>query len=137
MLRADRTCVRYSIQQVKLFNGDGIDLIQSVDDWNIASALGLKDVNHIINCCVAADSDVGAVDAVLVHDRFDFLLPVSGKDQLGETSSTYIMINVCQRHSVRDTDPAFVFLLEDDIGRSLVDADSKSLEFVFDDPLVY
>lgn len=41
-----------------------------------------------------------------------------------------------QRHGTRDGNPTLVLLLEDDVGRLLVDSDPKSLQFGFDDLFV-
>ena len=41
-----------------------------------------------------------------------------------------------QRHGTRDSNTTLVLLLEDDVGRLLVDSDPKSLQFGFDDLFV-
>ena len=46
------------------------------------------------------------------------------------------MADMGQRDGVCDADATFVFLLEDDVGRVLVDSDTEALEFVLDDFLV-
>lgn len=46
------------------------------------------------------------------------------------------MIDVRQGHSASDVQATLVLLLECDVGRGLVDADAKALQFGLDDPLV-
>lgn len=49
---------------------------------------------------------------------------------------TYVLVNVGQRYGVGDVDATLVLLLEDNVGRLLVDADTETLEFRLDDALV-
>ena len=49
---------------------------------------------------------------------------------------TYIVIYVGERNRVRDGQPALVFLLKDDVGRLLVDADAEAFQLSLDDSLV-
>ena len=46
------------------------------------------------------------------------------------------MADMGQRDGVCDADATFVFLLEDNIWRILVDADPEAFQFVFDDSFV-
>ena len=46
------------------------------------------------------------------------------------------MTDMAQRDGIRDADPTFVLLLEDNVWRILVDSDTKALEFVFDNSFV-
>lgn len=44
VLGADRAGVWDSVEQVELLDGDGVDLVQRVDDWDVASAFRFYDV---------------------------------------------------------------------------------------------
>ena len=58
MFRTDRTGVGNPVEQVELLDRDGINLVQRVDDGDIAPALGFEDIDQIVNCSVATDGDV-------------------------------------------------------------------------------
>ena len=79
MLGADRTGVGYPIQQVQLFNGDGINLVQGIDNGNIASVLGFEDINHVVNGGIASNRNICRIDLVFAHHSFDFLERVSNE----------------------------------------------------------
>lgn len=46
------------------------------------------------------------------------------------------MIDIIQGHCVSDVDTTGILLLENNVGRALVDADSEALQFRLDDALV-
>lgn len=73
VLRTDGTGVGNPVKQIQLFDRDGIDLVQGVNDGNVASALGFKDINQIIDSGVAPNGDIGRRNLILVHHSFDFL----------------------------------------------------------------
>lgn len=119
VLGADGHRVGDPVQQVQLLDRDRVDLVEHVDDGDIAAAARLEDVNQVVDGRVAADGDVGRVDAVLAHDGADL-----------------VVVNVRQRHRVGDVETALVLLLECDVGRRLVDADTKALQLLLDHALV-
>lgn len=119
MFGADGTGVGDAVEEIELFDGDGVDLVQGVYDGDVASALGFEDIDQVVNGGVTPDGNVGRIDTVLVHDGFDL-----------------VVINVCQRDGAGDVQATFVFFLEDNIGRFLVDADSEAFQLGLDDSLV-
>ena len=46
------------------------------------------------------------------------------------------MADMGQRDGIRDADATFVFLLEDNVWRILIDSDTEALELVLDDSFV-
>lgn len=85
----------------------------------VPSASGFQNINQVIDGGVAANGDVGGIDLVLAHDGLDFAV-----------------VNVRQGNSVGNVEAALVLLLEGDVGRRLVDADTESFQFGLDDALV-
>lgn len=63
---------------------------------------------------ITSEGDVGTVDTILAQDRLDFF----GSE-------------MCQRHSIRHVDSAFVLLLECDVWRFLVEPDAEAFQFGF------
>ena len=49
---------------------------------------------------------------------------------------TYVMVNVRKRDCAGYAEPSLVFLLEDDVGRRLVNPNAKSLQLRFDNSFV-
>ena len=80
VLGANRTCIRYPINQVELFDGDRIDLIQSIYHRDIAPTLGLQDIDEIINGRITTNCDVSRRYFVLAHYSFDLLQDISSTD---------------------------------------------------------
>lgn len=64
MLGANWASIWDTVEEVELLYGDGIDLVQCVDDWYVRSTLGLQDVDEIVNGCIAADGNIGRGDLV-------------------------------------------------------------------------
>lgn len=73
VLGADGAGVGNPVQQVQLFDADGVDLVQGVDDRNVFPILGLQDVNQIINGRITPDGDVGGRDSIFAHDGSNLL----------------------------------------------------------------
>lgn len=49
---------------------------------------------------------------------------------------THVTVNMSQGLGARDGNTTLILLLEDDVGRLLVDTDSEALQFILDDSLV-
>ena len=73
MFGTDRASVRNPVEQVQLLDRDGVNLVQRVDDGDVASVLRFEHINHIVNGSVATDGNIGRRDLVFVHDGLDFL----------------------------------------------------------------
>lgn len=63
-----------TVQQVEFLDTDGVDFVEDVDDGDVTTALGLEDVDEVVNGGVASDGDIGRVDTVFVHDRLDLVV---------------------------------------------------------------
>lgn len=74
MLRTNGNGVGDSVQEIKLLDSDGVNLVQSVNDRYISATFSLEDIDQIINRRVASDGDIGRRDLIFAHDSFDFLL---------------------------------------------------------------
>jgi len=65
MFGADRACVRYAVEKVKLFDCNGVDLVQSIDHRYVCSALLFQYVDNIVDGGIAANCNVCTCNAVL------------------------------------------------------------------------
>lgn len=119
MLGADGHRVGNPVQQIQLLDTDRINLVQHVDDRNVAPALRLQHIDNVVNRRVTPNHDVRRGDLVLAHDGLDL-----------------VVVDVRQRDGAGDVEAALVLLLEGDVGGLLVDADAEALELRLDDALV-
>jgi hypothetical protein len=119
MFGTDWAGVWNPVKQIQFLNGNGIDLVERVNDWDVAPTFGFKHINHVIDAGIASDSDISRGDAILIHNCFDL-----------------VMVDVGQRDSACDVEAPFVLLLEDDIGRLLVDANAEPFQFLLDDSFI-
>lgn len=111
--------MRDSVEQIKFFDTDGVDLVEYINDRDVAAALGLENIDQVVNCSVASwskstnpcfkrrgkwasgaptNGNVCRVDAVFVHDSLDL-----------------VVVDVGQRHSVCDVQTALILLFERDV----------------------
>lgn len=81
MLGTDGAGVGNPVEQVQLLDRDGINLVQSIDDWNVASALGFEDIDQVIDCGIATNGDICRGNLVFTHDSPDFLQKGKKKGQ--------------------------------------------------------
>lgn len=93
VLGADGARVRDAIDQVQFLNGDGVNLVQSVYHWDVASTLGLQDINQIIDGGITPNGDVSRRDLILAHYCLDFLQTVSDA-RVEHCGGTDIMVDV-------------------------------------------
>src|SRR5689334_15887844 len=98
MLRADRAGVRDSIQQVELLDTNGVNLVERVDNRNIAPTLRLDHVNQVVDCGVASDGHVRVRHSILVQYSLDLAV-----------------VDVRKWNRGGDIDTALVFLLQDNV----------------------
>ena len=119
ILGADGHRHRDPVQQVQLLDADGVDLVQHVDDGDVAPALRLQHVDDVVDRRVAPQRNVGRGDLVLLHDGPDL-----------------VVVDVGLGDGAGDVEAALLLLLECDVGGRLVDADAEALELRLDDALV-
>lgn len=128
--------MRDSIEQVKLFDRDGVDLVKRVDNRDVGPVLGLEDIDQVVDRGVASNSHVRRRNLVLAQNRLDFLkLPSTGRASsiTSRNVVTHVVVNMCQWDGAGDIDTALVFLLEDNVWRLLIDPDAEALELALDD----
>lgn len=58
MLRANWAGIWNPVQQIQLLDGNSIDLVQRINDGDVAAALGFQDINQVVNSGVASDGDI-------------------------------------------------------------------------------
>ena len=46
--------MRNSVEQIKFFDTDGIDLVEHIKDRDVAAALGLENIDQIVDGSVAS-----------------------------------------------------------------------------------
>lgn len=137
MLGANGARVRDPVKQVKLLDRDGIDFVERVDNRYVRSALGFEHINQVINRGVATDGNIRRCNLVLLHNRFDLLQGGNLAElALLLEGRPYVMVNVGQGHGVGDVDATGVLLLENNVRRALVNANSEALQLALDDALV-
>jgi len=85
----------------------------------LPSALRLKNVDQVINGSVTSDCNVRRIDAIFAHDSLNLAV-----------------VDVCQGYGAGDIEATLVLLPEGDVGGFLIDADSETLEFRLNHPLI-
>lgn len=86
MLRADRHRVGNAVQEVKLLDADTVDLVEHIDNRDIAAALGLEDVDQVVDGSVAPNCDVRRADLVpVVTPSFSSCPSPESQDMGGKT----------------------------------------------------
>ena len=119
VLRANRHRVWDTVQQIELLNRDAVDLVEHIDDRDVAAAPRLENINQVVNRSVAPNGNIRRADLVLAHDSPDL-----------------VGIDMRQRHRARDIQPALVLLLESNIRRLLVDPDAEPLQLALNHSLI-
>lgn len=59
MLRADWAGVWNPVQQIQLLDGNSINLVQRINDGDVAAAPGFQNINQVVNGGVTSDGDIG------------------------------------------------------------------------------
>jgi hypothetical protein len=108
-----------TIQQVEFFDADGVDLVQTVDDGNVTSAFGFKNVNDVVDGRITPDADISRIYFIFAHDSLDF-----------------IVIDMSKWDRVRNVQAALVLFLEGNVGWLFVDPDTKTFQLGFNDTLI-
>jgi hypothetical protein len=67
VLRTDWAGVRNAVDQIELLDGDGINLVQRIDDRDVAPALRFDHVNQVVDSRVASDSNIRVGHAVFAQ----------------------------------------------------------------------
>jgi hypothetical protein len=119
VLRTDWAGVRNAVDQIELLDRYGINLVQRIDDRDVAPALRFNHVNQVVDSRVASDSNIRVGHAVFAQHGLNL-----------------VVVNVRQRHGRCDVDATLLLLLEHNVGRALVDADAEAFQFVLDNALV-
>ncbi|KAH3681092.1 hypothetical protein WICPIJ_007952 [Wickerhamomyces pijperi] len=117
--RGDRNGVRNTVQHLKLLDGEGVNLVQHVDGWDVLSLRHFQSVDQVIDGGVASEMEICRVDSVFLHDGSDLVL-----------------VDVCQWDGVCDGQTTFLLLLDHDVWRGFVDSDPEPVQFLLDDLLV-
>ena len=74
MLRADGNRIGNAVEEVKLLYADAVNFVQYVENGDVAPALGLEDVDEVVDSRIASNRDIGRVDLVFVHHRLDLVV---------------------------------------------------------------
>jgi hypothetical protein len=119
MLRADGARIWNTVQQIKFLNRDGVDLVERVDDRDVATTLRFDDINQIIHSGVAPNGHICVRHTILVQHRLDL-----------------IVVDMREWNSRSDVDATLVLFLENNVRWALVDTDAETFQFVLDDTLV-
>jgi hypothetical protein len=106
------------IKNIEFVKCEGINFVKRIKTRNVLSVT-FYNIDNIIFSSITLNANIGAVDPVLFEDGLNGLVAHS------------IRIN----HS-GNCDTALVFFLEIDVWWALVQSDSKTFKFVFDDSLV-
>jgi len=120
ILRTDRHIMGEFIKQVKLLNGDGIDLVEDIDAGHI-NAISLNNINQVIHCVIISEDDIAVSNFVLVHDRSNGII-----SHLSHVDAV----------SLGDGDATTILLLELDGWPLLVKADAETFEFTLNNTLI-
>lgn len=77
VFRADRTSIRDTVDQIQLLDRNGVDLVQRIDDGNVAPALGFQNVDEVVNGGITSNRNIRRRDFVFTHHSLDLLADVS------------------------------------------------------------
>lgn len=108
----------YLIENVELIKSQGVNLVKGIQTRNVFS-ISFNDIDDIVFSGIALQANIGIVDLVLSEDSLDGLVADTiGVDHTGDCYATLVL------------------LFEIDVWRALVESDSETFEFVFDDSFV-
>jgi len=110
--------VRDSVKDIKLRDGDLIDLVEHINARDI-EAVAFNDIDEIISGGIATKGDICVGDLVLVADGLDGVL-----------------VHVGLWHGAGHGDTTLLLLLERDVGRLFVQTDTETFKLLFDESLV-
>lgn len=66
VLRADGHRVGDAVEQVEFLDADAVNLVEHVNDRDVASALGFEDIDQVVDGGVAPNGDICRADLVSV-----------------------------------------------------------------------
>jgi hypothetical protein len=108
----------YLIKDVELIKSQCVNLVKSIQAGDVFS-ISFDDIDDIVFSGIALETNIGIVDLVLSENGLDGLVADTiGVDHTGDCYATLVL------------------LLEINVWRALVESNSETFEFVFDDSFV-
>lgn len=111
--------MRQSIDDVELFYGNLINLVENVETRDVHATLVLDGINELLDRGVLITSNVGRIHLVLLAN-----------------ACRNLEVENRLPHRRRERDTTLVPLLEHNVGRLLVQSNAKAFQLVFDETFV-
>jgi len=120
VLCTDRNVMGDFVENVELFNGDRVNLVEHIKAGNV-DAIALDDINELIHGAVLSEGDIAVADSVLVQNG---------------TNSVVSHLGHGHAVSLDDMGTATILSLECDCGSSAVETDTEALKLALNNALI-